>query len=236
MRISSALNDLAWDDGMCGACIEWGGKIWHRYKGGHYATIVRLHREVWEKGYGPIPEGFHVHHKNGDKGDNRLESLELLSHGEHSARHAAAKLAPHRGRALRNAVAARLRNSADRKLRQLACIQCGGQYTSGARHPTRFCSSRCVEAARSGAFAGQIRKCEHCGEEYLAKKRVQRYCSRLCNARACYEREATVREVKCAQCGAVFTSGRSNARFCGRSCALRFHGGNRFRGKIGEAR
>jgi hypothetical protein len=220
---------------MCDACVEWGGKIWHRYRGGHYATIVRLHREVWEQACGPIPVGFHVHHKNGDKGDNSLSNLELLWHGEHSARHVEAKLGPHRERALRNAFATRLRNSADRKLRGLVCAQCGAQYASGARHPKRFCSSRCVEAARSGAFARQFRKCEHCGQEYFAAKRVQRYCSRLCNARACAERTVTVRELACARCGAAFSSKRSNARFCTRQCALRFHGDNRFRGKIGAS-
>jgi len=36
------------------------------------------HRLVWERAYGPIPPGYHIHHRNGDKLDNRLENPELL--------------------------------------------------------------------------------------------------------------------------------------------------------------
>ncbi len=46
-----------------------------------------VHRMVWESAHGPIPEGYELHHRNGDKRDNRLENLELLTPAEHAARH-----------------------------------------------------------------------------------------------------------------------------------------------------
>ena len=39
----------------------------------------RLHRYVWEHEAGPIPPGFEVHHIDGDKANNSLDNLCLLT-------------------------------------------------------------------------------------------------------------------------------------------------------------
>ena len=49
---------------------------------------ITMHRYVWAKHNGAIPDGFHVHHRDGDKGNNAIENLELLSASEHSLHHA----------------------------------------------------------------------------------------------------------------------------------------------------
>ena len=222
---------------MCGQCVQWGGKLWHRYGNGHYEATIRLHREIWEAERGPIPAGSHVHHINGDKADNRLENLELLTHAAHAAHHAAENLPPHKELAAANALAAIRRNHALRMGRALRCIQCGGEYRSGSKHPTRFCSSACIEAARSGAFGQSARQCARCGESYTATRRVQLYCTKRCSTLAATDRAESRSEriIACACCGASFASARSNAKFCKRACALAFHADNRFRGKIGRS-
>jgi hypothetical protein len=47
----------------------------------------RLHRAVWEHHNGPIPKGFHVHHKTHDRSKNDIEDLELLPKGHHLSHH-----------------------------------------------------------------------------------------------------------------------------------------------------
>ena len=53
------------------------------YQGKYYS----FHRWIWEKHYGKIPSGYEIHHKNGDKLDNRIVNLECLTRGDHVKKH-----------------------------------------------------------------------------------------------------------------------------------------------------
>ena|SRR3990170_4987373 len=48
---------------------------------------IAEHRLVWEQAHGSIPRGHVVHHINGDKMDNRLSNLVLLSSSAHRKMH-----------------------------------------------------------------------------------------------------------------------------------------------------
>lgn len=41
-----------------------------------------LHRVLWEEANGPIPEGMQIDHINGDRYDNRLENLRVVTRQE----------------------------------------------------------------------------------------------------------------------------------------------------------
>ena len=47
----------------------------------------RLHRDVWEFYNCKIPKGYDVHHKDGDKSNNEISNLQLLTKKEHGEIH-----------------------------------------------------------------------------------------------------------------------------------------------------
>src|SRR5690606_38896634 len=51
--------------------------------------VGALHQEIWKAHYGPIPPGFHVHHKDGNPLNNDIANLQLLPVSTHMAMHGA---------------------------------------------------------------------------------------------------------------------------------------------------
>lgn len=45
------------------------------------------HRLVWEKHNGPIPEGYVIHHKDGNGLNNSIDNLEMMTRSEHARYH-----------------------------------------------------------------------------------------------------------------------------------------------------
>ena len=54
---------------------------------GYYRASIQLHRWIWEREFGKVPEDHQIHHKNGIKTDNRLENLECIHIAEHRRLH-----------------------------------------------------------------------------------------------------------------------------------------------------
>jgi hypothetical protein len=45
------------------------------------------HVWVWEQANGPVPDGFQLHHRDGDKANNDLANLELVTPTDHKRIH-----------------------------------------------------------------------------------------------------------------------------------------------------
>lgn len=58
-------------------------RIWCRVQ----KRLRMEHVIVWEKANGAIPQGMQVHHRNGDKLDNRIENLEIMTALQHKRAH-----------------------------------------------------------------------------------------------------------------------------------------------------
>ncbi len=49
--------------------------------------VKRLHQEIWEDNYGPIPPGHHIHHRDNNPLNNDLANLECVPHSKHRSDH-----------------------------------------------------------------------------------------------------------------------------------------------------
>ena len=72
--------------------MEYKGMKWRKALGYYivsksYSKTIYLHRLVWEEAYGEIPEKMLVYHIDGDKLNNDLSNLELMSHIDHRRIH-----------------------------------------------------------------------------------------------------------------------------------------------------
>lgn len=160
---------------------------------------VRLHRKVWEYYNGPIPIGFHVHHIDGDRTNNKIENLELIPAKKHTQRHHAqgdcnediakaqkaackwhgskAGIEWHKKQYQENCKPALLK-----KVKK-QCRNCGKEFIGGIR--SLYCSNNCKAAYRRKTGADNTeRKCVVCGEIFIVNKYyANKTCSRRCGAR-----------------------------------------------------
>lgn len=184
------------------------GKPFKLHRGERYLSNgnIRMHRYVYEQENNvKIPKGFHVHHKNGDGTDNRIENLELVSAKEHQKRHF--------------------------KIRMIVspewfeAFKASGKEEAKIWHKSEEGHKWHVEHAKNTGFGSNtfgVRTCPICGKETTAKSTTKIYCSRNCKAKA--RRQAgTDNEIKkCKTCGCNFETNKySPKKYCSHECRVK---------------
>lgn len=176
---------------------------------GYYLSTVnfengrkRLHRYVWECEHGQaIPDGMDVHHKDGDKSNNEIWNLEVITRSEHRAKHDAMDPSIsdfRRKNVIEKALPAAnrwhgseegikwhkeqgVKAYAKREPRQYICSWCGSEFHTKhvySEGDNTFCSNKCKAAfRRDSGVDNEVRRCAICGREYIANKYSKvKYC------------------------------------------------------------
>lgn len=164
-------------------------------------TRTRLHRAVYEAVHGKIPDGAHIHHKDGNKGNNMPENLALLDGIEHIRLHGEMLTDEQREQRRRQLsdkarpVAAKWHGSktgikwhsehakkvnAFGKRTEKVCVHCGRAFCGTVN--SQYCSNACKSAARRASCVDNVpRICAYCGGTFY----VNRYAKQECCSKSC---------------------------------------------------
>lgn len=160
--------------------VEWQGRRFRRYPD-HERRSQRvyfmatngsreyLHRAIYVHHHGPIPDGWHVHHRDHDPLNNDPDNLVAMSPSAHAELH---------GRNL--------------PAHLVECAGCGQQFT-GHRDWAKWCSPACKERTRRAEGLAYVRprigpwretrSCEECDTTYEARRPWARFCTPACKQR-----------------------------------------------------
>ena len=128
--------------------IEWNGDFWWFWTDYYKNRRGKLlHREKYIAEHGALPDGWHVHHIDGNKQNNDISNLEALPPGEHQHRHDprgfVAWTTEQRANSSRHSWKIK-------KPTMRTCAVCGGNYESIGQR-TKFCSIHCASVAHYAA-------------------------------------------------------------------------------------
>lgn len=126
----------------------------------------RLHRVVWQHFNGDIPKGFHVHHKDGNRANNQVDNLELLSSKEHLSQH------------MQERMADPIELEKARKSIDKARIKASEWHKSDEGRKWHS------EVATGRKKPEQYQKiCKYCKEQFMAKTKTSLFCSNNCSSK-----------------------------------------------------
>jgi hypothetical protein len=199
------------------------------YPGGYYihnsvGSNIRMHRYVWEYYYGKIPKGYEIHHIDGNRGNNDISNLRILTTKEHRKYHSDNLSDEERHRRRDNM----LKNA----------IPAATEWHK-SESGKNWHSQPIKQQHENGCFIQNL-TCTMCGKEYTGKRSAKNgntFCSDACKAK--YLRLQRSKDKSdnrvCVICGTVFECSKwSKSQTCSKQCANKLSWRRRSESKIGE--
>jgi len=155
---------------------EFEGKVFRIQQGYLARGNRRLHRLIWQKLKGPIPKGFDIHHKDGNKLNNSIDNLECISHAEHLSMHMKENSQKvhewHKTEEGRKALGEHAKEVwENRKVHTLTCLQCGKEFQAKQIDRAKYCDNKCEQTARRKRGDDLVdRSCVACGKIFRINK------------------------------------------------------------------
>lgn len=181
------------------------GFYFRQTRDGHFVSSNQpIHRAVWSYYNGEIPDGYHIHHIDGNKANNAVENLQCLTATEHSQLHNP----PKRGTRLVK--------------KMFVCQNCGREYEAFDAGVNRFCSADCRTQYEENQARTIAKICPYCGKEFKTRHANAECCSHSCASKLLHERKNKRITRICSICGNQFeTTPSANRQTCSKSCAMK---------------
>lgn len=203
------LHDIQYFDNNDLACYN-GYSFRRDKKTGYYLSSkpigkrrVRLHRYIWEtESKRQIPRGYDIHHVDGDKNNNHIDNLMLITKHDHMCLHGDEATEETNNKRVKNLIEkARPKASEWHKSEmgrewhrqhaikvysnlepvEYTCVFCGKKYKTKKRYgksENTFCSNNCKAAFRRASGVDDVEKeCKYCGKKFFTNKYAPaKYC------------------------------------------------------------
>jgi predicted nucleic acid-binding Zn ribbon protein len=143
--------------------------------GSRQSKTVRLHDELYKAFKGDIPNGHHIHHKDGNPSNNAIENLEPVAEGAHHSIHSRAS-SEERSKKL-------FAFWEKRESHAVVCVSCGETFQTTCTKETSFCSNKCRKRNRRiKKLEKETRLCVICGNKFETYKYSKaQTCSHKCS-------------------------------------------------------
>lgn len=146
-------------------------------KGNGTQKRTTLHRQLWKDNFGEIPDGYDIHHRDGNYLNNTIDNLECVSKKDHALRHK--------------------KGCTEERKQLLENIRPLTKEWHSSDEGKKWHSTHGKNVYEN--LPEKTRVCELCGHEYVTKctRENIRFCSRKCiNRNAQINRTAKARKLR----------------------------------------